>query len=219
MKGDSRDHIEAICCTTELPDHAVSEQEEDEKVEEVEEVNSEQQQVLNQTSSVAAQEPDLKRRLSCEEPGVEPVGVSREQPSERTNHPQEDEDQGAEEPCCTNDEVETSGDETPNGLNRMSESEAIDEEEVSQEEDLETSSTEPQEEVVIIISASQQDDGIQNVNGHLGKSSEEVAPSTGAEDTHTKTNAYDLILSEEDGGQQRATELSPSTGDLSDLGV
>ena len=186
--------------------------EEDEKVEEVGEVNSEQQQVLKQTSCAAVQEPDLERHLSCEEPLVEPVGVSREQASEQTGQPQDDddEDQGSEELCCTNGALETSGDDAANG----EEDAPLDQSQVSQAEDPEKSGiAEPQEEEEgrpssvssdgidpgisteeDDTSASQQEHGIQNVNGHSGNSSEEVAPSTGAEDTrsvcdsHTKSN-------------------------------
>ncbi|CAL8382261.1 unnamed protein product [Gadus morhua 'NCC'] len=246
---DSGDQTEAVCGAGGLLDHVVSEQEEDDEEEEEEKetkVNSEQQ-VLQQTSR-AEQEHDPERLLSPEEPGVEAGSVSEEPlgpPDDRAGEgPHQDGACGGAESSTVVLETETSGP-TLHCVNPVSQSErrgdgAIqeghappDRSPVSQEEDLEMS-----------VNADAQDedsgslvslDGIHptvdpedairnvNVNGHLEESAEEVAPSTGAEDSsvcesHKTTRSADNLIWSEAGDARpapdEALDLCPTPGAL-----
>uniref|UniRef100_A0A8C4ZZY3 PX domain-containing protein n=1 Tax=Gadus morhua TaxID=8049 RepID=A0A8C4ZZY3_GADMO len=241
---DSGDHTEAVCGAGGLLDHVVSEQEEDDEEEEEEEketkVNSEQQ-VLQQTSR-AEQEHDPGRLLSPEEPGVEAGSVSEEPlgpPDDRAGEgPHQDGACGGAESSTVVLETETSGPTLP-CVNPVSQSErrgdgAIQEGHappVSQEEDLEMSvNTDAQDEdsgslvsLDGIHPTVDPEDAIRNVNGHLEESAEEVAPSTGAEDSsvcesHKTTRSADNLIWSEAGDARpapdEALDLCPTPGAL-----
>ncbi|XP_056432463.1 sorting nexin-11 [Gadus chalcogrammus] len=244
---DSGDHTEAVCGAGGLLDHVVSEQEEDDEEEEEKKetkVNSEQQ-VLQQTSR-AEQEHDPERLLSPEEPGVEAGSVSEEPlgpPDDRAGEgPHQDGACGGAESSTVDLETETSGP-TLHCVNPVSQSErradgAIqeghappDRSPVSQEEDLEMSvnADAQDEDSGSLVSLDGihptvgPEDAIRNVNGHLEESAEEVAPSTGAEDSsvcesHKTTRSADNLIRSEAGDARtapdEALDLCPTPGAL-----
>ncbi|KAJ3607448.1 hypothetical protein NHX12_024499 [Muraenolepis orangiensis] len=227
--SDSGDRTEAVCSASGLLHSVVPEQAE---------------RALEQTQ----QEFDLECHLSSEEPleRVEgPDGLIG------NGRPQEEEEPVEEELCSTNGtavlETETGGetlasvdDVSPPERHATDQDCALLEQCLTQEEDLEKSNkAEPQgEDGTSSVSSDgidptvntgddvyvePEDIGNQNVNGHLEKSAEEVAPSTAVEDTgvsksHSNSHSTDnWILSEGDEARREtkgAPELRRTSGDL-----
>ncbi|XP_059893123.1 sorting nexin-11 isoform X2 [Gadus macrocephalus] len=242
---DSGDHTEAVCGAGGLLDHVVSEQEEGDEEEEKETKVNYEQQVLQQTSR-AEQEHDPERLLSPEEPGVEAGSASEEPlgpPDDRAGEgPHQDGACGGAEGSTVDLETETSGT-ALHAVYPVSQSErradgAIreghappDRSPVSQEEDLEMSvdADAQDEDTGSLVSLDgihptvDPEDAIRNLNGHLEESAEEVAPSTGAEDSSVcesrkTTRSVDNLFWSEAGDARpvpdEALDLCPTPGAL-----